>query len=415
MTDKATDPAISEHPLEEGERITLPIPRSVPTEVAEEYTRLRGERPVCPVTLRTGEPALLVTRHDDLKTVLTDRRFSRAAVCDDDAQKTGAVRPNPDTIINMDPPRHARIRKLAAEAFTQERMGKLRPRIERIVEELVEEVASMTPPVDLIGAFARPLPLRIICEMLGVPFADRDRIVGWVEVIMTITSTSEGVIGAYVEMRGYFAELVESKRQNLGEGFLSALAPWSDEGDRLTESELISLGTFLLVAGHETSVTVITDAVLQLIRHPDQLADLLADKSLLDGAVEGMLRVGIPGVSPFPRIATTDIALRDEVIPQGTAVVVNYETALRDPEVFGSGAEADPEAFDIRRKPLSQVFFGPGPHFCLGAPVARMELEYGIWGLFRRFPGLRLAIPAEELKWKDFAALGNYEEFPVTW
>jgi cytochrome P450 len=410
-----TDGGMKERLQDEGERIKLPILRGDPTEVAEEYTRLRGQRPVCPVTLQTGEPALLVTRHDDLKTVLTDRRFSRAAVCADDAPRTGAVRPNPDTIINMDPPRHTRIRKLAAEAFTHERMAKLRPRIERIVGELLDEVETMTPPVDLISAFARPLPLRIICEMLGVPFADRDKIVGWAEVIMTITSTAEEVIGAYIEMRGYFAQLVASKRQDPGEDFLSALAPQSHEDDGLTESELISLGTFLLVAGHETSVTVITDATLQLIRHPEQLADLLADKTLLDGAVEEMLRVGIPGVSPFPRIATTDITLRDEVIPEGTAVVVNYETALRDPEVFGAGAGADPEAFDIRRKPVSQVFFGHGPHFCLGAPVARMELEFGIWGLFQRFPGLRLAVPAEELIWKDFAALGNYEEFPVTW
>lgn len=395
---------------EEMPRLALPIRRSDPTEVPQEYSRLREEQPVCPVTLVTGDPAYLITRHADLRTVLTDRRFSRAAVCAEDAPRSQAVRPNPDTIINMDPPRHTRIRKLAAEAFTAERMARLRPRIEQSVSELLDEMAAMTPPVDFIAAYARPLPLRIICDMLGVPFEDQAKFVTWAETIMTISSTAEEIGRAYVEMRAYFVQLVADKRENPGDDFLSGLTLQSDNEGKLTESELVSLGTFLLVAGHETSITVITDATLNLIRNPDQLAALRADPSLLATAVEEMLRLGIPGVSPFPRIAMEDLKLAGQTIPKGSAVVVHYEAALRDPRVFD-----DPHGFDIRRKPVSQVFFGHGPHFCLGAPVARAELELGIWELFKRFPTLTLAIPAEELKWRDFAALGNYEEFPVTW
>lgn len=395
---------------DEGPRLALPVLRSDPTEVPEKYTRLRDTQPVCPVSLVTGDPAYLVTRHEDLRVVLADRRFSRGAVCGEHAPRSQAVRPNPDSIINMDPPRHSRIRKLAAQAFTPQRLEKLMPRIEQIVAELLDEMAAMTPPVDLITAFARPLPLRIICDMLGVPFEDQAKFVEWAEVIMTISSTAEQIGQAYAGMRAYFVELVDSKREAPGDDFLSFLTLLSDEEGRLTASELVSLGTFLLVAGHETSVTVITSAALNLFRHPDQLATLRADPGLLPWAVDEMIRLGIPGVSPFPRIATTEVKLGGVVIPEGSAVVVHYETALRDPLVFD-----EPDRFNVRRKPVSQVFFGHGPHFCLGAPVARAELEIGVWQLFERFPELALAVGPEDLTWKDYAALGNFEELPVTW
>jgi nocardicin N-oxygenase len=391
-------------------RLSLPLLRTDPTQVPEEYTRLRAEQPVCPVSLVTGDPAYLATRHEDLKTVLADRRFSRAAVCGEYAPRSQAVRPNPDTIINMDPPRHTRIRQLAAQAFTARRVELLRPRIQQIVDELLDDMAAMTPPVDFNEVFARPLPLRIICDMLGVPFADHGRFTQWTECIMTISSTAEQIARAYVELRAYFIQLVADKRHNPGDDFLSALTLQSDAQGRLTESELVSLGTFLLVAGHETSVTVISSAVLNLMRHPDQLEALRADPTLWPGAVEEVSRLGIPGVSPFPRIATTDIKLGDVLIPEGSAVVVHYETALRDPEVY-----EDPERFDIHREQRSQVWFGHGPHFCLGAPVARAELEIGLRSLFDRFPTLAPAVPPESLRWKDYAALGNWEEFPVAW
>jgi len=164
------------------------------------------------------------------------------------------------------------------------------------------------------------------------------------------------------------------------------------------------------VAGHETSATVITSAVFNLMRHPDQLAELTADPSRWPGAVEEVSRLGIPGVSPFPRIAMADIQLGDVLLPKGSAVVVDYETALRDPSVY-----PDPHRFDIHRRQASQVWFGHGPHFCLGAPVARAELEIGLSRLFDRFPKLTLDLPIENLRWKNAAALGGWENFPVTW
>lgn len=396
--------------LAENSSIPLPVLRSDPTAVPEEYTRLRGEQPVCPASFVTGDPAYLVTGHEDLKTVLSDERFSRGAMCADDAPRCQAVRPHPDTILNMDAPRHTHIRKLAAEAFTPRQVEIMRPRIERIVVELLDDMAAMAPPVDLIAAFCLPFPLRIICELLGIPFEDRARFLDTVEVIMTFNSTAAQLGQAYIDLRGYFVDLVTSKRENPGDDFLTVLISRCDKEGQLTESELLSLCTILMVAGHETGVTVITNSAFNLIRHPDQLAALRADPALMPRAVEEMLRVGIPGISPYPRFATSDVKLGDVVIPKGSAVVVNYETALRDPAVFD-----DPDRFDIRRQPVSQVFFGHGPHFCLGSTISRVELDIGIRHLFERFPNLALAIPPEELRWKDFATLGNFKEFPVTW
>ncbi|MEV8510423.1 cytochrome P450 [Actinoplanes sp. NPDC051475] len=401
---------LTPHPDTEPERLALPIPRTNPIEIPEVFGRLREEKPVCPISMVTGDPALLVTRHDDLKRVLTDRVFSRAAVCGELAPRSQAVRPSPDSIMNMDPPRHTRIRKFAAQAFTPARIAALTPEIESIVDDILTAMAAEDGPVDLNEMFSRPLPLRIISHMLGVPFEDWPLFTGWTETIMTIASTAEEIAAAYVGLRSYFIKLVSDKRADPGDDFLSVLAAQSDAEGSLTEAELVSLGTFLLVAGHETSATVLTAGVLNLLRHPDQLAALKADPELWTGATEEISRVGIPGVSPFPRIATEDLTMHGVDIPRGTAMVVNYETALRDPRVY-----ENPEAFDIRRHQPSQVWFGHGPHFCLGAPVARLEVGIGLRALFDRFPGLRMVESANDLRWKNNAALGGFERFLVSW
>ena len=391
-------------------RITLPVLREDPLEIPDGYTRLREEEPVCPIALPTGDPAWLVTRHEDLKTVLGDRRFSRAAVCGEHAPRSQASRPNPDSLINMDPPRLTRIRQLAAPAFTAQRVERLRPRIQQIVDEILDEMAAATPPVDLTTAFARPLPLRVVCEVIGVPFADQAQFAQWTESLMTISNTAEETAAAFAALSGYVSRLAADRRANPQEDLLSTLTQATDAEGRLTQSELISLVIFLLIAGYETSETVLVSAVLNLLRHPDQLALLRADRSVLPTAVEELLRLSIPGISPFPRITTVDVEMDGVVIPAGSAVVGNYQTAMRDPSVFD-----DPERLDLTRTPRSQVFFGHGPHFCLGAPIARAEVEIGMWSLFERFPTLSLAIPPENLRWLEYAALGGYEECPVTW
>jgi cytochrome P450 len=392
------------------ERLSYPVPRTDPSEFPPEYVKLRQEDPVCPITLATGDPAVLVTRHEDVKTVLADRRFSRAAMCSEDASRYQVVRPFPDSILNMDPPRHTRIRQLVNRAFTAARVEQLRPRIHEVVDELLDDMAAATGPVDLNVAFGRPLPLRIVCEMLGVPFEDHPTFLRWTGRIMSLKDyTAEETIETYLEMRSYFVDLLASKRRDPGEDLISVLISLSDEQGKLTEAELISLGTFLLVSGHDTSVTVLADATLTLLKNPDQVALLRADPALWPNAVEELLRLNNPGGSIFPRIATTDVTIADVVIPKGTAVVAHIGSGCRDGNVI-----EDPERFDVRRDVGFQIFFGHGPHFCLGAALARAEMEIGLRSLFERFPKLALAIPRHDLQWKDFAALGGFEEFPVT-
>ncbi|MFB7908749.1 cytochrome P450 [Kitasatospora sp. NPDC056076] len=396
---------------EERPTIAYPVVRTDPARPPEEYARLRREQPVCPITLATGDPAYLVTRYEDVRTVLSDRRFSRALMLEPDAPRFQAAAPSPDVILNMDPPRHTRVRKFAAQAFTTRRVDELRPRMETVIGEVLDEMAAGPRPADLNEAFGRPVPLRIVCEMLGVPLADQDRFVGWTERMMSLRDfPAAEVRQAYLDMRAYFSDLVDHKRADPGDDLLSALTTFSDAEGPLTQAELVGLGTALLVAGHDTSVTVFASAVLTLLRHPEQLAELRKDRSLWPAAVEELLRLDNPGGVISPRRAGTDIALGDVVIPAGAAVMQHIGSACRDETVF-----RDPERFDIHRTESTQLFFGHGPHFCIGAPLARAEMEIGLRMLFERFPDLELAVDLQALKWRDFAALGGYTEFPVTW
>jgi len=390
--------------------MAYPIARANPTEYPEEYARLRAEQPVCPITMPTSDPAWLVTRHEDVKKVLADRRFSRAAMCADDAPRLQAVRPSPYSILSMDPPRHTKVRQFASQVFSNARMAQMLPRMQQITDELLDDMAALTPPVDLITHFARPLPLKVICEMLGVPYEDHTKFEEWTSHIMWLPSGADEIIATYTEMREYFTRVIAEKRSNPGDDVLSEATQLSDEHGTLNEGELISLGTFLMVAGYETSVAVLAESTLTLMRNPDQLALLRADPSLWPAAVEELLRLTNPGGSIFPRIATTDVTLSETVIPAGSAVVAHIGSGCRDEAVVTDG-----DRFDVQRDIGFQIFFGHGPHFCLGAPLGRAEMEIGLQRLFERFPALRLGVAPEQLEWKHLGALGGFREFPVTW
>jgi cytochrome P450 len=394
----------------DAEPMAYPVPRTDPTAYPPEYARLRAQRPVCPVTLPTGDPAWLVTKHEDVKKVLADRRFSRAAMCAEDAPRLQAVRPSPYSILSMDPPKHTKVRQVAAQVFSPTRVRQMLPRMKQITDQLLDAMAALTPPVDLITHFARPLPLMVICEMLGLSYVDHAKFEEWTGHIMWLPSEAEAIIATYTEMRDYFARVIAEKRSNPGDDVLSDAARLTDEQGALTEAELISLGTFLLVAGYETSVTVLAESTLTLMRHPEQLALLRADPSLWPAAVEELLRLTNPGGSIFPRVATTDVTLSETTIPAGAAVVAHIGSGCRDESVVTDG-----DSFDLRRDIGFQIYFGHGPHFCLGAPLGRAEMEIGLQALFDRFPALRLGIGPEQLQWKHLGALGGFAEFPVTW
>ncbi|WP_157815753.1 cytochrome P450 [Kitasatospora sp. CB02891] len=392
-------------------RFSYPVKRKDPTRPPEEYAQALAEEPVCPITLATGDAAWFVTRYEDVRTVLSDRRFSREALFAPGTARAQVVEPDPDSLLNMDPPRHSALRRLANRAFSNKRVEGLRPYIQQVADELLDAMETMTGPVDLADVYARPLALRVVCRALGVPFEDHPKFGSWSDHFMSLTKYSAAeIVRANDEMRAYFAGLVKQKRAEPGDDLISALVQIHDEEGAPSEAEIIGIGVLLLLAGHDTTVTVLCGGTATLLSEPEQLATLRADPELYPGAVEELIRLNGPGGGTSIRIATTDVELGGRVIPAGSAVLASVGTASRDGAVH-----PDPDRCDIRRPERTQIAFGAGPHFCIGAGLAKAELEISLRALFERFPTLRLAVCPHELRWKDFAALGGWEELPVAW
>ncbi|MEV6650762.1 cytochrome P450 [Streptomyces sp. NPDC051219] len=395
----------------ESAKHSYPIPRTLPYEPSPVYAELRKDEPVCPVSLATGDPAFMVSRYEDVKAVLSDPRLSREELFRPGASRAQVGIPDPDSILNLDPPRQTKLRQMVTREFSPRRVEGMRPYIQRLVDELLDDMGKREGEVDLNDAFFQPLALRIICELLGVPFEDHHRFGEWCDHFMSLTKYTPQEIGkANADMRGYFVDLVAAKRQNPGEDLLSALVRKHDEEERLTEAELVSLGVVLLLAGHDTTVTVLGGSVVTLLRHPDQLEKLRADPSLYAGAIEELVRLNEPGDGSFVRIATSDVEIGGRTIPAGGAVIASISSANRDSRVFD-----DPDGFHPQRPENPHIAFGHGPHFCIGSQLARAELEIGLRSLFERFPTLQLTVAPQELRWKDYAALGGWERVPVTW
>jgi cytochrome P450 len=375
------------------------------------YAQLRADEPVARVQMPFGEPAWLVTRHADVRTVMSDPRFSRAEVQRRDAPRVAAH--NPDGgILAMDPPDHTRLRKLVAREFTMRRVEALRPGAERIAAGLADAMESHGGPVDLVEAFALPLPVTVICELLGVPYADRDQFRAWSDAILSTTSlTPDQVRSSSHQFMQYMGGLIAGRRRQPTDDLLGALVRVNEEGDRLTDEELLSLAVTLLVAGHETTASQLPNFVFTLLTHPDE-RQLLQDKpELVPAAVEELMRwVPLFATAVFPRYAKEDVALGGVVIKAGDAVLPSIASANRDERVF-----ADPDRIDFARPQLPQVGFGHGLHHCLGAPLARMELQVALTTLLSRFPHLRLATPEDQIPWKVGTLIRGPRRLEVAW
>lgn len=376
------------------------------------YARLRQDQPLTRVQLPFGEEAWLATRHADVRTVLGDARFSRAASVGRDEPRTIPRQQNLG-MLAMDPPDHTRLRRLVAKAFTARRVELMRTRVQQIADQLVDDMGQAGPPVDLVERFATPLPIQVICELLGVPFADRHKFHTWSEAIVSTTSLSPEQIQDYLDsLWGYIGELVAIRRHEPIDDLLGAMVRARDENqDRLTEQELVQLAGGLLAAGHETTVTQIPNFVYVLLEHPAELARLRADPGLLPTAVEELIRYVPLGVaSAFPRYAVEDIELGGVLVRAGEPVLPAVGSANRDAEVF-----ADPDRLDLGRDPNPHVGFGHGVHHCVGAQLARLELQVAIHTLVTRLPGLRLAVPEPDLTWKSGLLVRGLAALPVAW
>ncbi|GGL05780.1 cytochrome P450 [Streptomyces flaveus] len=376
------------------------------------YAHLRETDPVAKVRMPSGDQAFLLTQYEDVRTALSDTRFSRAATLEPGAPRLAAAPQNFKSLLNMDPPEHTRVRKLVSREFTARRVASLRPRIQEHTDALLDAMAELEPPVDLVPALAFQLPVTVICELLGVPFEDREEFAAWSRVFLATTSvTKEEMLASQIALRDYLAALVAAKRENPGEDLLSALVSIHDEDDdRLQEEELIFLGISLLVAGHETTVNQIANSVVALLTHPAQLERLRKEPELINHAVEELLRLHPPGNEALLRITREDVEVNGVTIPKGSAVLPSLSSANRDRRQF-----ADPDEIDFDRPANPHFAFSHGAHYCIGSGLARAELQIAIGSLIQRFPTLRLAVPAEELRRPEGMLVHGISSLPVAW
>ncbi|KIZ16089.1 cytochrome P450 [Streptomyces natalensis] len=400
---------------------TVPVPHGLPMErnagpfdPPREITRLREARPVSPLVFPDGHEGWLVTGYDAVRQLLADTRFSSRqdiGVLHLPYETPGMpvmTEPSPQVpglFVAMDPPDHTRLRRKLTGAFTVKRMKQLEERISDIAERQLDEMARLTPPVDLVKEFALPVPSLVICELLGVPYEDRDNFQVNTVKFMAKDVTLDEKMAAYGAMSAFLAELVTGKRATPGEDILSDLARDED----LTIEELTGIAFLLLLAGHETTANMLGLGTFALLEHPEQLAELRANPDLMPGAVEELMRYLAVG-DIFYRYATEDIELGGETIGKGSTVLISLLAANRDPERF-----ENPDTLDLHRKARGHLSFGHGIHQCLGQQLARIEMRAGFDGLLRRFPTLELAIPADEVKLKTDMNLYGVHELPVTW
>ncbi|WIY05648.1 cytochrome P450 [Amycolatopsis mongoliensis] len=393
----------------------LPMERDAgPFDPPREITRLRETRPVSPLVFPDGHEGWLVTGYEAVRQMMADTRFSSRLDLDvvhvpyETPGMPVATEPSPQLpgmFIAMDPPDHGRLRKRLTGAFTVKRMKQLEEHIAEIVERQLDHLARPAPPVDLVKEFALPVPSLVICELLGVPYEDRDSFQANSAQFMVRDQTLEEKMGAYVALNTYLSELVTRKRSSPDEDILSDLARHED----LTIEDLTGAAFLMLIAGHETTANMLSLGTFALLEHPAELASLTADPSLMPGAVEELLRF-LSVADIFFRYATEDLSLGGETIPQGSTVVVSLLAANRDPQRI-----SDPDVLDIRRNARGLLSFGHGVHQCLGQQLARIEMRAGFEGLLRRFPSLRLAIPAGEVKLRTDMNIYGVHELPVTW
>ncbi|PYC66968.1 cytochrome P450 [Micromonospora arborensis] len=373
------------------------------------YEALRRTEPVSRVQLPYGEPGWLVTRHADVRTVLSDPRFSRAVAQGLDQPRLRRENMN-DGIMGMDPPDHTRLRKLAMKAFTARRVERMRAEVHKIADGLLDAMVARGRPTDLVEHFARPLPVTVICGMLGVPIEDYPRFTRWTEAFTNNESALGDVVATVgPEMDAYIADLIGQRRLRPTDDLLGALVRARDDGDKLTETELIDLaGAGLLTAGTETVSAALPGFVYTLLEHPEALAALRRDRSLMPSAVEELLRyVPINSAAMFPRYALTDVELSGVTVRAGDPVLPSLAAANRDPEVF-----ADPDVLDLTRKPNPHVTFGYGAHLCLGAQLARLELQVALGLLLDRFGDLALA---DGVTWRTGVIVRGPGVLPITW
>ncbi|QNS07584.1 cytochrome P450 [Streptomyces xanthii] len=405
MTEKTTETAVRP-PVREWPALDLHGVDFDPV-----LTRLMREGPVTRIRLPNGEGwAWLVTRHEDVRTVTNDPRFSREAVMGRQVTRLAPhFIPQAGAVGFADPPDHTRLRRSVAAAFTARGVERLRASARSMLDEMVDGLLADGPPADLTERLLAPFPIAVICELMGVPAADRHLMHTWTQLILSSAHGAEVSERARNEMSAYFTHLVRSRCDSTGEDVTSLLGAAVAAGE-ITEDEAVGLAVLVQIGGEAVTNNCGNMAYVLLTR-PDLAARLRAEPELRPQAIDELLRY-IPHRSAvgLSRIALEDVDIAGVRISEGDAVYVSYLAANRDPDVF-----PDPDLIDFDRTPNPHVSFGFGPHYCVGGMLARLESELLVEALLDRFPGLRLAVPAEEVPFRKGALIRGPEAMPVTW
>ena len=385
------------------------------------YARLRAEAPVWPVALRDRRTAWLITRYEDVARVLKDDTFAKDklnAMDPEQRAKTpwvpGFLKPLERNMLDLDDPDHVRLRALVSKAFTPRLIERLRGRIEALCEELLDDMErerKREGGTDLVAGYALPLPATVIAELLGVPAKDQARFHRWSNRLVSVSSGRDMLraLPAALAFVRYLRNLVKRRRAEPEDDLITALIRAEEAGDKLSEDELLAMAFLLLVAGHETTVNLIASATLALLEHPEQTERLRRDPSLAKPAVEELLRYTSPVELATERYARKDTEIRDTRIPRGGLVLAVLGSANRDERHF-----EDPDVLDLARDPNRHLAFGRGGvHHCLGAPLARMEGQIALNAFLRRFPGARLDMAPEALRWRRGLFLRGLERLPL--
>ncbi|GAB1154540.1 cytochrome P450 [Paenibacillus illinoisensis] len=382
------------------------------------YEKLRAEEPVHRLLLPSGHAAWMVTRYEDAVNILQDGRFVTGVLDNRNDESEESLPPHQAIIsrnlISVGPEDHRRLRRLIQKAFTPRMIERLRGRIVEISDELLDKIqVGNTREFDLIEDYAFPLPIIVICEMLGVPLKDQDKFRAWSNTIMESVSNpqmnqeSDEVMKAFVD---YLQELITERRNHIQQDLISDLISIEEEGDKLTEQELYALVFVLIIAGHETTVNLIGNGMLALLEHPQQKQLLMDQPDLIQAAVEEVLRFNGPAEISNVRWAAENVDFQGIQIRQGDMMLVALSSANRD-----SSRYENPDTFDITRKVNDHIAFGKGIHYCLGAPLARLEGEIAINALLQRLPEIRLNTDAELLEWRPGMIIRGLKAFPVVY
>ncbi|MFB7607484.1 cytochrome P450 [Streptomyces gardneri] len=398
-------------PAEAAAPVTLPTGRAAgcPFDPPAGLAELREERPLARMTYPDGHVGWLATGYSTVRAIMGDSRFSSRYELMHYPLPGGPEGPLPPAPVGdmtgMDAPEHTRFRRILTGKFTVRRMRELSDRVAEITAAHLDAMERGGPGVDLVEAFARPLPALMICELLGVPYADRERFQGHAHTIMSMDVTPEDRYGAFVGLQEYMTELVAAKRAEPADDLLGDLARDSD----LTDEELVGIGGFLLAAGLDTTANMIAHGTFALLSEPAQADALRADPDLAPQAVEELMRY-LTVAHTSVKSALVDVELDGHIVRAGESVTLSMEAANRDPERF-----PDPDVLDLHRKATGHLGFGHGIHQCLGQQLARVELTVALPALLRRFPSLRLDVPSDEVPLRTDMSIYGVHRLPVTW